>query len=330
MQARGGDLPRQLHSGGHVSPGEVPRARHILSSIGVSEFSPHGAGSVNNITIVSHQLGPGRQQASGVRRIYAHAKQRRGWAAKLAADRESAEKLLYTEYLPPRFQLWPSLDDELSIRRHISEDNMVFEFLPFAQDRTVRHGTAFATEAVTAHFNIPHDCYPPFDMYYQTSETVLEVDLEVRNVSSPDAPSPADAAYDWTPGKATDILRASIPISVHRPPEGSARLEADATSHYLSPAARAPVFVDPAAVVALLGKTVAERDALAPTAQAAFVAHADGDIVKNRYYGRGWRGSESALSYVGDTWLRKVLARGQGGDAAARMGGAGSPLVIQA
>ena len=76
--------------------------------------------------------------------------------------------------------------------------------------------------------------------------------------------------------------------------------------HYLSRGARAPTFVDGGAtrVQALLPKTSAERDALAPFLEPVVSSPPEGEERVHRYY-RVPEGHRP-LIYVGETWVKKV------------------------
>ncbi|KAF8555514.1 hypothetical protein OG21DRAFT_1410837 [Imleria badia] len=76
--------------------------------------------------------------------------------------------------------------------------------------------------------------------------------------------------------------------------------------HYLAKGARAPTFVDGGAaqVQALLSKTAAERDALAPLLEPVVSSPPEGEERVHRYY-RVPEGHRP-LIYVGETWVKKV------------------------
>ncbi|KIJ63017.1 hypothetical protein HYDPIDRAFT_113523 [Hydnomerulius pinastri MD-312] len=72
--------------------------------------------------------------------------------------------------------------------------------------------------------------------------------------------------------------------------------------HYLSPEARAPVFVDSAMVSKLRDMTVEERDAMAPVPNP-HVSVIPKDEVDNTSY------EARSIIYVGETWAKKVLPK---------------------
>ncbi|KAF8589905.1 hypothetical protein K439DRAFT_1612466 [Ramaria rubella] len=252
-------------------------------------------GSLNNITILTNWDRASSDRNALPRPIFG-----------LAADNETAKVLLdmgktrpsqlkATNPLPP---------NEIRFDRGTYEDNV------FPREVVVEDGTHFTTQAISTQFKVPKNCYPPWKMYFQTTAVELSLVLTVRNISTV-TNIEDDDDYNWIPivreigERMTEYLWATIPLFIHPKEEDSDQSLAFEATHYLSPEARTPTFVHTSKVTDLLQKSVAERDALTPKAQAKFIIRADGDIVKNRYYGIG--GKKPNMYYVGDTWLRKVV-----------------------
>ena len=231
-----------------------------------------------------------------------------------ALDNKTATTLL-TSGSVRASQLLPVFDDEIIYRQFSSKLTNALEIPHILETRALESGMGFSSEAVTIPFNVPQNCYPSFVAYYQTTEVSLEVTLEMWNDSLAKMNTPEMDEFSWTPIKEeTEQFRATIPIFVHPRPRNEGSFEDQEPTHYLSPDARAPVFMDPSSISELQLRSREDRDKLAPIAQAQVIA-SDREIVTRRYYASGFnlRGPTAVSPYyVGDVWLRKVLAKDKG------------------
>ncbi|KAF8512471.1 hypothetical protein JB92DRAFT_3117084 [Gautieria morchelliformis] len=269
-------------------------------------------GSVHNITVVSHQVGPGIERPDRIMGTTFFVSQKRHWAAGVAVDNTTAESLLYAgEH--HNSQLVPKNPQLRSARSWCLDAENTLTDPEFPQDGVVKKGTVFSTEPIIAQVRVPEDSLGPFEMHYQTIAVELVITMTVRNItSSVSVEDPEE--YGWIPTMKqtaiiSKVLSARIPIlGKGKHDKWTARTRAAQMVHYLSPEARAPVFVDPASAQDLLQKSSEERDEFAPKAQPTFVTHNDHDVVKDRYF--VWRPNQEGMYYVGDTWLRKVVEPG--------------------
>ena len=267
---------------------------------------------MNNITVISHRVGPGVIRPDRIRRITLNAGQKHHWAASLAADNKTAEGLLRTT-------TGIHIDTQMKPTSPLTE-NSRFSFPGargqdltspmYPQDGAVSNGTMSSTKPVTVQFLVGDNQYPHFDMHYQTTDAQLRIYLEVNNASLSKEEDTEE--YDWTPimresnYRSGAVLWASIPVFIHPSQDDSTKSVTTENIHYLSPEARTPVFVNPGTVQDLLQKSMDERDALLPKAQPSFVTREGDDVVRDRYFVWGQR-QQSGMYYVGDTWLRKVV-----------------------
>ncbi|KAF8532276.1 hypothetical protein JB92DRAFT_2843998 [Gautieria morchelliformis] len=273
---------------------------------------PFEQGSVHNITVASHQVGPGIERPDSMGTILL-VSQKRHWAAGMAVNNTIAESLLYAGE-QHNSQLVPTNPQPRSARTWCLEAENTFTDPEFPQDGVVKKGTVFSTEPITAQVHVPENRLGPFEMHYQTIAVELFITMTVQNItSSVSVEDPEE--YGWIPTMKqttiipTRVLSARIPIlGQGKLDKSTARTGTAEMVHYLSPEARAPVFVDPASAQDLLQKSSEEQDEFAPKAQPTFVTHNDHDVVKDRYF--VWRPNQEGMYYVGDTWLRKVVEPG--------------------
>ncbi|KAF8532273.1 hypothetical protein JB92DRAFT_2843987 [Gautieria morchelliformis] len=274
---------------------------------------PFEQGSVHNITVASHQVGPGIERPDSIVRTTLFVSQKRHWAAGMAVNNTIAESLLDAgEH--HNSQLVPTNPQPRSARSWCLEAENTLTDPEFPQDGVVKKGTMFSTEPIIAQVHVPEDRLGPFEMHYQTIAVELFIRMTVRNITSSVSVEDSEE-YGWIPTMKqattipTRVFSARIPIlGQGKLDKWIARTGTAEMVHYLSPEARAPVFVDPASAQDLLQKSSEERDEFAPKAQPTFVTHSDHDVVKDRYF--VWRPNQEGMYYVGDTWLRKVVEPG--------------------
>ena len=172
-----------------------PQGRHLEQgrespSVTITLFTL-STGSMNNITIVSHQAGPGRERPERIGSLHVAVSQKHHWAASLAADDEAAERILSSGR---RFygQMTPTnplqQDSSSSDLRH--DDELTRP--KFSQDGAVTNGTTLSTKPVTAMFHVPENCYPSFEMQYQTTEVELLISLTVQPTADSSLDDPED------------------------------------------------------------------------------------------------------------------------------------------
>ncbi|KIJ63026.1 hypothetical protein HYDPIDRAFT_113541 [Hydnomerulius pinastri MD-312] len=115
-----------------------------------------------------------------------------------------------------------------------------------------------------------------------------------------------DDEYDWIPWtKERGVPCKHLSGNVSLPVWSHDSLGPGVTQppvHYLSPEARAPIFVDSDMVPILRDMTVEERDAMAPVSSP-HVSVIPKEESINKYYG------SSLAPYVGETWANKVLPK---------------------
>jgi hypothetical protein len=249
-------------------------------------------------------MDPGNHRLLSLKSLGVKIQQNLTWAAMFAADNKTAKSILTGGSLKPS-QLIPVIEDEILYTQFISEWVNRMETPQVFQARSAKNATEFSAEVINVPYRVPKHCYPYFAAYYHTTGASLQVTLQVQNVSSTNGEADESG---WTPyEEETEYLEARIPLFVHT---HDAPPEALAPTHYLSAGARRPVFVDPASISELQRKGIADRDMLAPLAEGRIVTPV-GDIVKHRYNDATSRRGLTTTPpyYVGDVWLRKVLAR---------------------
>ncbi|KAF8512479.1 hypothetical protein JB92DRAFT_271314 [Gautieria morchelliformis] len=235
-------------------------------------------GSSNNVTIIAHQMGPGNHHLLNLQSLDVRLQHNLSWAAMFAADNETAKSILNSGSFKTS-QLLPVIEDGMVYHQFISEQLVNgIEAPQLFQARVVENATASSAEAINVSYRVT---------------------LQVQNVSST---NDEDDESAWTPKEEeTEYLEARIPLFV-RTHDGTS--EAPAPTHYLSAGARRPVFVDPVSISELQRKGIADRDMLAPAAEARIITPVGDDIVKHRYYdATRLRGPTAAPPYyVGDVW----------------------------
>ena len=260
-------------------------------------------GSVNNISIVSHQVGLGIERPGRVSCI-PEVVQRYHRAAGPAADNETAESRTFRNQLRPTNPL-TSLSP--SYPYQIIDFGLRYPMFP-QEEREILNGTMFSTKPIVAQFQVWENFYPNFQMYHQTTHAELSISLDI--FMTDEQGTDRDEEYEWIPAVERSSNRRSrrgsarIPVFVHSRYDDSTKSVTAEGVHYLSPEARAPVFVDPASVQDLLLKSMSERDALSPKVQEKIIVRGGSDVVGARSF--DWE-KPGGLHYVGDTWLRKVV-----------------------
>ncbi|KAH7919071.1 hypothetical protein BV22DRAFT_1134108 [Leucogyrophana mollusca] len=190
--------------------------------------------------------------------------------------------------------------------------------LPNAEDGHL-HNTS--SEPIILPFSVDIEALPDFSTRYQELGHQFCVAITLPEPSE-DRSTPThsfdqqqeksvvdDAYYDWVPwskvigdpSSRTFQGCAKISISLKGPPSSSTATP----THYLSTDARTPVFVDPSEIQDLLKLTREERNIRAPIVTPVVKVVSKGEEKIRRYF------STNDLRYpiyVGETWVKKVLA----------------------
>jgi hypothetical protein len=232
------------------------------------------------------------------------------WAASLAANNKTAETL-GNMLDSGREQLRPSEDDTYHYNRFTAEIERV----------DVCDSPA---GCYSGNISVPPNIFPSMPMAFVTYEYRLMFRLFLRNISSlvetHNMTPQEEEDYEWistltdvdeTPRYSrTRTLRAMLPVFAYSSTYGNQKHENTWNlTHYLSPEARTPIFVNLSTVPELLQKVPTERDFIAPIAQPKVIRKEGQDVVRNRYFGTdvGNAQARQGFYYAGNTWLRKVV-----------------------
>ncbi|EIW74313.1 hypothetical protein CONPUDRAFT_77991 [Coniophora puteana RWD-64-598 SS2] len=284
------------------------------------------AGETSDVQVVVHRTGVASAEPIEVSfTLTCSPKYKVAWASKYIKDPGARPTHLYSQ------QLDATLVKTNPLLEACAPDASATgrATIPASSPEDLAAGSVVSTSSapVTVALKLNERTLTDFETHYATYGSELKVKINVPRgpaeayessnmhnffLRKLDLPTAGPDEYDWVPWERTPeptaprglhIFEGSTRIAVL--PRAPPKTEDTGTApvHYLSPNAKTPIFINPADVDAVLAKTPAERDTMAPVANARLREVLEEDVLVHRYM------SDKPANdiYVGKTWKMKVV-----------------------